>query len=138
MALVNSGDPPYVTTLTGTLSPDGQTIVSAHFKRSRLIDRTYKDAANNTFRQYEDDLMEWDIVNLPVVVPNRGFSSATDSFLYQKKGAAAAATLTNLNCRKLFYNGSASGFSPSKVTTITCTVSFPADDRYFNEITFYK
>lgn len=137
-ALVNASDPPFATTLTGTLSPDGQTIVSAHYKRTRLIDKTYKDAANNTFRTYQDEIMEWDIVNLPVVVPSRGFSSATDSFLYQKKGAAAAATLTNFNCRKLYYSGSASGFSPSKITTLTCTVAFPADDRYYNEITFFK
>ncbi len=137
-ALVSAGDPPFTTTLTGTLSPDGLTIVNAHFKRTRLIDRTYKDSANNTFRRYEDELQEWDIVNLPIVVPTRGFSAATSSFLYQKKGAAAGSSITNFNCRTLFYNGSAAAFSPAKVTTINCSASFPAEDRYYNEITFYK
>ncbi len=137
-ALVTSGEPPFQTTLTGTVSPDGLTITNAHFKRYRFMDVQRPDSTGRVFRYYSEETYEWDTSALPIVVPSRGFTATTSAFTYQAKGAAAGASFSGFVCTKLFYNGLASEFSASKVQTINCTVSFPAEERYFNEINFSR
>lgn len=137
-ALVNAGDPPYQVTFSGTMTPDGLKVASAHYKRYRLLDKTYTDSAKRVYRDYEEDVKEWDLTLLPVKVPDRGFSATTTSFIYEVKSAASASVLSGFVCKKLFYNGLASEFTTDKLKTISCSVSFPENDRLYIELTFYK
>jgi hypothetical protein len=120
------------------MTPDGLKVASAHYKRYRLLDKSYTDASNRIWRNYEEDVKEWDLTLLPVTVPTRGFSATTTSFIYEVKSAASASVISGFVCKNLFYNGLASEFTMAKLKTISCSVSFPQDDRLYIELTFYK
>jgi uncharacterized protein (TIGR03437 family) len=137
-ALVNAGEPPFKVTLSGTVSPDGLNVTSAHFKRYRLLDKQVADSSGRMWRTYDENLLEWDAGPLPVVVPSQGFSATTDGFVYEVKGAASNAVIKGFVYKRVTYDGWATDFSPSKLITRNITISFPADDRLYVQMRFFK
>ncbi len=137
-ALVTAGDPPFEVTLTGTVAPDGLKIVNSHLKRYRLKDKKAPDSTGKIWQTYAEETYEWDLSDLPVAVPTRGFTATTSSFRYELKGAAAGGALSGFVCRRVLYDGWADQFTPAKLKTVNCSVSFPAEDRLYVYVELYR
>lgn len=137
-ALVNAGDPPFEVTLTGTVSPDGLKILNSHLKRYRLKDKKAPDSTGKIWQTYAEETYEWDLRDLPVNVPVRGFTATTSSFRYELKGAAASAAFSGFVCKRVLYDGWADQFTPAKLKTENCSMTIPAEDRYYVYIELYR